>query len=131
MPVYYRLDPARGFIRTSCTGEVRLEQVLRHFDELERDPARPSPLNVLLDFTGLETLPNGEQVRAVSDRVGRVRTFAFGACAIVADHDPAYGIARMFSTMAERCLRAVGDFRSRADAELWLAPHLTAPGGAR
>lgn len=124
MPVYYRLDPARRFIRTSCSGEVRLPEVLRHFDELERHPARPSPLNVLLDLTGLETPPQADQLQAVRDRIGGLRRLAFGACAIVGDRDAVIDAASRFGSLVEPFFRSVAVFRSRSEAEAWLAPAL-------
>lgn len=43
-----------------------------HFDELEASPGRTERLDVLLDLTGVTSLPDTQQLRAVADRIERV-----------------------------------------------------------
>ena len=84
MPVTYEIDPVRNLIRTTCFGNVRLQDVMAHFDELQRDPHRPDRLDVLLDLRDMDAPPQAPQLQAVADRVGLVEGLVFGACAIVA-----------------------------------------------
>src|SRR5262245_11448086 len=120
MPVTYEIDAPRALIRTRCSGEVQLEDVLAHFAELQRDPRRPEWPDVLLDMTGLETLPNSGQLGAVKDRLGWRPALRFRFCAIVADRDVVFGIARMFQTLAGAFFEEVTVVRARIEAEAWL-----------
>jgi len=120
MPVSYEIDAARGLIRTRCSGVVELADVLGHFATLQRDPARPAWPDVLLDFTGLGSLPNAAQIGAVKDRMSWRPAFRFRFCAIVADRDVVFGIARMFQSMTTAFFEDVTVVRSVGDAEAWL-----------
>jgi hypothetical protein len=107
-------------VRTTCTGAVALQEVLGHFDELQRDPARPSPCDVLLRLVALESPPRLPDVSAVADRIGWRPGFQIRRCAIVADSDLAFGIGRMFATMARRHFGAVSVFHDAGEADRWL-----------
>ena len=120
MPVSYEIDSARGLIRTRCSGNVELADVLGHFAALQRDPARPPWPDVLLDFTGLESLPHAFQVETVKDRLGWRPAFRFRYCAMVADRDVVFGIARMFQSMTTAFFENVVVVRSLVEAEEWL-----------
>ena len=121
MPIPYQIDHKESLIRTKCVGKVSLEEVLGHFDELEKDPDCPRSLDVLLDFSELETVPNPVQLMAVADRMHRIKDrVKFGACAIVAKSDVIYGIARMYTVYAEPQFRIARVFREFLQAEFWL-----------
>ncbi len=124
MPVTYRIDRALGLIETICSGQVSLEEVLGHFDQLERDAARPPSPDVLLSLASM-SLPEAPQLRTVADRVGWKPGFDFRHCAIVADSDVLYGIGKMFAALAGAHFREVAVFRDRAEAESWLAERRT------
>lgn len=121
MPVTYEIDGTRRLVRTRCFGAVTISEVLAHFDELERDPARPELLDVVLDLSGSTTLPGSDQLRVVAERVGEVRLTRFGRVAIVADRDSMFGMARMFEVFAEKHFGASRVFRQLDEAERWLA----------
>lgn len=124
MPVIYSIDVPLNLIRTRCVGSVKLQDVLHHFKALERDPKIPKYLDVLLDLTENETLPDAGQVAAVADAVAAMRLrIQFGACAVVAPTDALFGMMRMFEAMAEGSFRITRTFRSIAEAETWLATH--------
>ena len=120
MAITYEIDAPRGRIYTTCSGSVMLPQVMAHFDALQRDPNRPARLDVLLDLTAITSPPEAPQIRAAADRVGLVEDLVFGACAIVADSEVMFGMARMFEAHARGHFAAVRTFRRRADAEEWL-----------
>ncbi len=120
MPITYRIIPDRGRIETACAGHITLKEVMAHFDELQRDPARPQRLDVLLDLTGQLSLPDSPQIRAAADRVGLVTDLVFGACAVVVTRESLYGMARMFEVFARGHFAAIQIFRSRKEAEEWL-----------
>ena len=122
MPVVYKIEKAKGLIRTRCYGPVTLADVAEHFRELVRDPDCPRRLNVLLDLRDVTSLPTDSQLRAVAEEIQRIRdTVVFGACAIVAATDALFGTAEVFEVFAAPGFRASKVFRGSADAEAWLA----------
>ena len=121
MPVSYVIDTARKRIHTTCSGPVSLADVIGHFKTLWEDPACTGYLDVLLDVSDAESLPQSNQLRTVSSELSTIRgKVEFGLCAIVAKHDAMFGMMRMFGVMAERGFRAVRVFRGAAEAEDWL-----------
>ena len=130
MPIPYQIDRTQALIRTKCIGNVSLDEVLGHFDELEANPDCPPLLDVLLDFSDLETVPDSDQLVAVADRMRRVsRRVKFGACAIVAKSDLLFGIARMYAIHAEPHFRIARVFRDFLQAEFWLKSVKNGSGG--
>jgi len=122
MAVTYQLDRERGLIETLCTGEVTLDEVLHHFQELEADASLPERLDVLLDLGPMTSLPESEQLREVTRAVDRLKTrVAWGTCAIVARRDALFGMSRMFQILAEGLFARSRVFREREAAEDWLA----------
>lgn len=120
MAITYRIDRERGRIYTTCAGNVTLPEVRAHFDALQRDPDRPRSLSVLLDFSGMTSLPAGPQLQAAAERVGQVEEIVFEACAILADRDDVDAMARTFETLARGHFAALKIFRQRRQAEEWL-----------
>jgi len=121
MPIPYQIDIETSVIRTKCVGAVSLEDVLGHFDKLETDPRCPRQLDVLLDFSELETVPEKDQLIAVADRIERLKgQVTFDVCAIVVKSDVIYGVARMFAVFAESQFRMTRVFREFLQAEFWL-----------
>ncbi len=121
MPVCYSIDAGSRLIRTTGTGQVTLDEVLRHFDELAADPQAEGLLDVLLDLTECSSLPTSEQLRSVAARIGQLGgRLRFGRCAIVADRDALFGMIRMFAVFVEDLFGAVHVVRTRAEAEVWL-----------
>jgi hypothetical protein len=100
---------------------VTLEEVLHHFQTLERDPLRPDRLSVLLDLSEEESLPKTNELYSVVHEIGRIRdNVVFDACAILAPRDALFGMMRMFEMLAEGLFRVTGTFRSADAAEAWL-----------
>ena len=121
MPVTYEIDKARRLIRTSCRGNVNLDDVLRHFRTLVEDPACPPRLDVSLDFRELTSIPQTHALRSVSDEMGRIQDrLRFDACAIIASKEVGLGIARMFKAFAKAHFRVTRVFRSIDEADAWL-----------
>jgi hypothetical protein len=121
MPVTYKIDASQKIIRTECSGAVTLGEVIAHFRELGEDPACYGKLDVLLDVSGMDTLPQGGQFGAINSAISRIRQkVQFGACAIVATRDALFGMMRMFGVLAGDYFRAVQVFRTFDEAEAWL-----------
>jgi hypothetical protein len=121
MPVTYKIDTQERVIRTQCIGMVTLADVVDHFRDLVRDPDCAGSLDVMLDLSETNSVPEARELQAIPFELSRIRDkVRFGACAIVATKDALFGMLRMFAVMAERFFRAIQVFRSRAEAETWL-----------
>lgn len=122
MPVTYQIDAVNGIIRTKCSGNVTLDEVIGHFHELRRDPNRADRLDVMLDLSEQTSIPQSDDLRIVTREIGNIRaSVQFGACAIVACTDVLFGMVRMFQVFTEDLFREVWVFRSVPEAEEWLA----------
>lgn len=122
MPVIYEFDVNGKLVRTRCVGNVTLEEVVGHFATLQQDPNCPNYLDVLLDLAELTSLPNQNELRTVSQTIGKARPrVVFGSCAIVAPRDAVFGMMRMFEVFAQQHFRATHVFRAVSEAEKWLA----------
>ena len=104
---------------TRADGVVTFEDVNRHLDEEEREGGLGLP--ELFDARGTETDLTSEQVRRLVQRAARTaRTIPLGPTAIVATDDNLYGMARMYSLLAEGVGVSVEVFRDLDSAERWL-----------
>jgi SpoIIAA-like len=122
MPVTYQIDTVNGIIRTKCMGDVTLDEVITHFEELARDPDCPDRLDVLLDLSEETSIPKSRELQVVTCEIAQVRSrVQFGTCAIVACRDALYGMLRVFEVFSEKLFREARVFRSLSEAEAWLA----------
>jgi hypothetical protein len=133
MPVAYQIDAERRLIRTTCSGELTLQEVLEHFRTLQCDPGCPEHLDVFLDVRDVSSLPMPGQLSAVVSEIRRVRPrVTFGACAIVAERDALFGMMRVFEAQADGLFAITRTFRTAQEADAWLVAQripLTQSGG--
>jgi hypothetical protein len=121
MPISFELDRTVALIRTRCYGDTTLKEVLDHFQILRETPGLPNQLDVFLDLRDITSSPTAEQIRAASEGPGALGGIAsFRYCAIVADRDAVYGMARMWGVFAERFFTEVSVLRSAEEADAWL-----------
>ena len=121
MTVAYALDRESGIVHTRCTGNVTFEEVLNHFSQLEADSSLPPRLDVLLDLTAMESLPEGDQLRSVAGELDRLQSkVTWGGFAIAANRDALYGMIRMFQVFAEDIFERSHVFRDLEEAKRWL-----------
>jgi hypothetical protein len=119
--VTYKIDANKKTIRTKCVGLVTLQEVVDHFRILEQDPDCPDILDVFLDLSEMDSLPETREISTVINEVKRIRgQVRFGACAILASRDALIGMMRVFEAMAEECFRVTCTFRVANEAEAWL-----------
>ena len=120
MPVIYKFGPVDNFIYTRCLGDIALDDARNHLQVLQMDPLCPPVLNVLLDLSETTSVPDTDDLRLISEEIGRVRTIQFNACAIFAPDDHFFGMARIFAVFARNRFVAMHVFRTIANAERWL-----------
>jgi hypothetical protein len=122
VPVTYSIDSTRQLIRTVCVRPLTFAQVIDHFRELNEDPACSGRLDVLLDVTDVDSLPDSGQLGAVGASVIAIRKkVRLGSCAIVADRDALFGMMRVFEVKVGDYFEAIRVFRRMAEAEMWLS----------
>lgn len=122
VPVSYQIDRELALIRTSCRGDVGFAEVVGHFRELESDASLPARLDVLLDLTEMQSVPETDQLQSVAREVAHLQEkLACGACAIVAKSDLLFGMSRVFHAFAEVHFARACVFRDLEAAERWLA----------
>ena len=130
MPVEYSIESARGLIRTTCSGSVTVKEVVEHFRTLREDPLFTGQLDVLLNVSDANLLPETSDLGRV---VAELRAFEgespFRACAIVASSAPMFGMMRMFEVFARNNFRAIRVFRDAGAAETWLVSEMSSPPG--
>ena len=125
MSITYHIDQRARIIRTKCSGNVTLAEVLEHFRVLEQDISRPDRLHVLLNLSETTSLPDAGQIRTVGQVIGALQEKVnFGVCAIAVPNEALYGMARMFEVLAEQNFYAVKVFRDVPAAEEWLVQQL-------
>jgi len=121
MPVTYIIDAKDRVIRTQCIGNVTVDEVVNHFRALLQDPDCPPRLDVLLDLSATNSLPESRQLETVGHEIaklqGRIR---FDLCAVIAPREALFGMMRMFEVMTQPYFRATCVFRAAAEAEAWL-----------
>lgn len=121
MPVTYTIDKQRRLITTRCIGDVTLDEVIGHFDELVADPDCPDRLDVLLDLSEQTSIPASSQLRLVTRKIEDVSSrVRFGRCAIVAPTDALFGMTRVFETLTEEQFGSVRVFRLMDEARVWI-----------
>ena len=122
MPVTYIIDASRKIIRTKCSSPLTFADVIGHFRALKEDLACSGHLDVLLDVSEADALPESRQLGAVGAELEGVRRkVQFGICAIVATRDAMFGMMRVFEVAASRYFRETRVFRDFDAAEAWLA----------
>jgi hypothetical protein len=105
---------------------VTLQEVIDHFRTLEQDPECPDILDVFLDLSEMDSLPETREISTVIHEMKRIRgQIRFGACAILARRDALIGMMRVFEAMAEECFRVTCTFRVASEAEAWLVSQQT------
>jgi hypothetical protein len=122
VPVIYKIEADKRTIRTKCIGSVTLDEVVKHFRTLQQDSDCPDFLNVFLDLSEVDSLPDTGQISTVIDEVKKLRRgrVSFGACAILATRDAVFGMMRVFEVMGEDYFRVIRTFRTANEAEAWL-----------
>jgi len=121
MPVHHVIDRERSLIRTTCTGVMNLDEVSQHFRSLESERDLPNPLDVLLDLSDADSVPDAQQIQLIASEVGRLlNKIRWGACAIVATRDLVFGVSRVFEVRTEDYFSATQVFRDAGAAEKWL-----------
>lgn len=120
MPILHLVDPARQSVRTTVTGEITVDDILRHLEDARREETLD--YKELIDASGVTPpfLSSGEIWQAARRVSTLMTTRRCGPRAVVVNNMITFGLTRIFATL-------VGDafpmnvFRDASRAEAWLA----------
>jgi hypothetical protein len=119
MAITFVVDRFRQRVLTHADGVVTFEDLNRHLDQEEL--ARGLDLPELIDARAATTNLTAEQIQQLVQRAADIaRRIPFGPTAIVTTDDVVYGMARMYSMLAENAGVCLAVFRDLDAAEHWL-----------
>ena len=122
MPITYEIDQARRLIVTRCVGQTELREVMKHFEDLVKDPACPPVLDVLLDLSEMTAVPDSGQLHVAAAATAKAREhIEFDHCAIITATESTRGLAMVWEMFARQSFHATGVFRTFEEARGWLA----------
>ena len=127
MPITYERDDGRRRIVVTTIGIVGIDDLLAVIDRQGREGTWQ--YGILYDSRRVASVASQTDVRAGLKHVEALsRTHGRrGPVAFVTTMPAAFGMVRMYSTLAGQLHQAVEVFRDIDDAERWLATH-TEPG---
>src|SRR5262245_38743305 len=100
MPIHYAMDDVHRRLLTRADGVLTFHDINAHLDVEQRN--RDLGVPELVDARGATTDLTLEQVRRLVRRAAdMLRVVDLGATAIVTTNDVVYGMARLYSVLAE------------------------------
>ena len=123
MPITYARDDAQRRIIVTTIGIVGIDDLLAVIDRQASEGTWE--YGMLYDSRRVSSVASQTDVRAALKHVDTLsRTYGRrGPVAFVTTVPAAYGMVRMYSTLAGQLQQAVEVFRDIADAEHWLEAH--------
>jgi hypothetical protein len=123
MPITYERDDARRCIVVTTIGDISLEEMLAVVDRQASEGTWR--YGTLYDSRRVTSVANQTEVRIGLMHVDTLSRLhgRRGPVAFVTTMPAAYGMVRMYSTLAGQQQQAVEAFRDIGDAERWLAAH--------
>jgi hypothetical protein len=123
MPITYERDDALRRILVTTIGDVGLEEMLAVVDRQANEGTWQ--YGMLYDSRRVSSVASQADVRIGLKHVDTVsRTHGSrGPVAFVTTMPAAYGMVRMYSTLAGQLHQSVEVFRDIGDAERWLTAH--------
>jgi hypothetical protein len=119
MPIRYAIDHVRRRLLTHADGTLTFHDINAHLDVEQRN--RDLDVPELFDARGATTDLTTDQVRRLVRRAADMLRFVdLGATAIVTTNDVLYGMARMYSVLAESEGAEADVFYDIQSAERWL-----------
>ena len=122
MPLSHRVLEDGLLVVSDASGDLGDDELLDYMQRLDADESIRPTARSLVDFSSLDSCEVGsETVRAAARIAEEWYTPAKSyRVAVVAPSDVAYGLARMYATLADGNASAVRTFRTREDALRWL-----------
>jgi hypothetical protein len=129
MPTTHRIDATSGIVYLVAIGTTTQEDWIETRSQIVADPQYCPGMSALIDGRRHESLLSIEFITNIAHgprvRAGPADTPRW---AIVVSREVAYGLGRMFSTLAESTNTEVRVFREFDEAERWLKDVGASPG---
>jgi hypothetical protein len=115
MPVSLTFTEPSTF-SVEASERVTCDEALAAIDELAAHPRLDQCASIIVDARTVSGVPSTPELRAIAWSLRRVHATGASALAIVTDTTFVYGVARMFSVLAEPSGIDVSVFRCMEDA---------------
>lgn len=119
MPLSLVFAEPSTFVVTA-SGKVTYEETTRVLDEILADPRLDKNIGILVDARAVTGVPTTQELGALAQELCPLHAAGVPAMAIATSSTFVYGIARMFSVLAEHSGLHVQVFRDLAEARRWL-----------
>jgi hypothetical protein len=125
MPAFFQIDKERRLVITTCSGILTLADAYAHQQELRKQPDFDPTFSQFIDFSEVTKL---DMSKEDIDRFAQSTIFSpHSRRAILATHDVAYGLARMYGILREfKGEEGIQVFRNRNEAMTWVLAKGTA-----
>jgi hypothetical protein len=122
MPITVGFEEPRTFVFTA-TGDITFADSHRILEELDLHPRLGPGVLFLADARQVTAAPSTVELRKIASELKPILTRTAAPLAIVTESLWMYGLARMFSILAELANTKVHAFRDMREARNWLASH--------
>lgn len=122
MTIEYKIYPEERLIHAEIIGRVTVDDHVRHFEVLSRDPEYISPMRKIVDFRKCDDYAvdaEGERFIAAA-KAHYDAVFADEHCAIVAPVSWIFGMNRIYEAVSRGGAVTTGVFRTMSEACRWL-----------
>lgn len=119
MPLSLAFTEPSTFVVTA-SGKVTYEETTRILEDILADPRLDKDITVLVDARDVTGVPTTQELRALARELRPLHAAGVPAMAITTSSTFVYGIARMFSVLAEHSGLHVQVFRDLDEARRWL-----------
>ncbi len=122
MPIKYKIFEREKLVYVSGEGKITIDELLRHLEELSRDPEYRAPMKKLVDYRNTPQIGlSREDGQKFTDRKSLFKdSFQGERCAIVVANELDYGVSRVHSARIEPADIETNVFRNIHEALAWL-----------
>lgn len=126
MSLQYTIIESEKLVYVIGEGEITLDELLNHLEELSRDPGYVPPMKKLVDYRKAQTMgPKKEEIDYFTGRMASYKeVFQGEKCAIVVNNELDFGISRVYSAKIEASGLETNVFRDIGKALRWLGVDL-------
>ena len=131
MPITYRIEDDLGVVFRMFTGEITLDVLARHYEELLSDPKAQDLMTWVTDMRACSLMVRGEEIRElVRQYIQPLMEGRRWQCAAIVDTPVQYGATNQFAVYSAEC----GDtqvFYDQHEAFAWAAGLIASATAAR
>jgi hypothetical protein len=96
MPLTFRVDKAKGLLRSRGSGVLTMGDLLAYFADSRADPDYDAAMNRVMDLRDVTQLPSSEEIRSLATFARTRAPVETARMAIIASSDLAFGVSMMF-----------------------------------